>query len=170
MSDFQREDPREGGERSTDLAAIESGEVTLAEIEGMTAADAYALADFGWMLLEQGRTSVAALIFEMLTLDNPRHAYFYALYGAALQRGGDTEGALEAYARALELDPDETAALVNRAEILLCQGTDAPLAEAIELLDRALALDPAAARPETRRARALAAAVAARFTAETPNP
>lgn len=151
-----------GGPRDTRLAALERGELTLAEIEGMTAADAYALAEFGWMLLEQGRPPAAALIFEALALGNPRHAYFHALYGAALQRGGDPDGALDAYGRALALDPNETAALVNRAEILLGRGEDALLPEAVELLDRALGLDPLVSRHETRRARVLAAATAER--------
>jgi Flp pilus assembly protein TadD len=152
------------GARATDprLAALERGELTLAEVEGMTAADAYSLADFGWMLLVQGRARAAALIFEALTLGNPRHAYFHALYGAALQRGGDPDGAFEAYGRALDLAPDETAALVNRAEILLGRGDDALLPEAVELLDRAFGLDPGATRPETRRARALAVAATRR--------
>lgn len=144
------------------LAAIASGERTLAEIEGLTAADAYAIADFGWMLLEQGRARDAALVFETLTLANPGHAYFQALRGAALQRSGEREEALEAYARALAADPDETAALVNRAELLLEGAAEQGLEEVAGLLERALRLDPEAARPETRRARALVAAIAER--------
>jgi Flp pilus assembly protein TadD len=144
------------------LAALAGGRLTPAELEGMTLADAYSLADYGWRLLEQGHTRAAALVFEALALGNPRHAYFHALHGAALQRGGDADGALAAYARALEADPDETAALVNRAEILLVRDGDAALAEVVGNLERALALDPDATRAETRRARALAAAVVAR--------
>lgn len=138
---------------------------TLAEIEGMTAADAYSLADFGWMLLEQGRGDAAAVLFEALTIGNPHHAYFHALHGVTLQRVGRDDEALAAYDRALAVDPNETAALVNRAEILLTRDGGAALAESIDLLDRALAVDPASSRPETRRARALAAALAERLAA-----
>lgn len=135
--------------------ALARDETTIAHLEGLTAAEAYAIADFGWMLLEQGRAETAAVVFETLALANPRHAYFHALHGAALQRTGDVAGALGAYARALVADPDETAALVNRAELLLAEG--GALDEAGRLLERALGLDPTASRPETRRARAIVA-------------
>ena len=141
--------------------ALARGETTIAEVEGLTAAEAYAIADFGWMLLEQGRAATAAVVFETLALANPHHAYFHALHGAALQRTGAVAAALEAYGRALAIDPDETAALVNRAELLLEAGSDAGAGEAARLLEHALALDPAVARPETRRARALVADLAA---------
>ena len=134
--------------------ALAAGTTTLAEIEGLTVAEAYSIADFGWMLLEQGRAELAAAVFETLALSNPRHAYFHALHGAALQRAGATVDALEAYARALALDPNETGALVNRAELLIQTGPS-DVDEVGDLLGRALALDPLAARPETRRARAL---------------
>lgn len=141
---------------------IATGERTLAEIEGLTVAEAYAIADYGWTLLEQGRADAAALIFETLVLSNPLHAYFQALHGAALQRQGAKGEALDAYARALALDPDETAALVNRAELLLERDGEADAEEVGSLLERALALDPDAGRPETQRARALVAALAER--------
>lgn len=146
-------------------AAVATGDITLAQLEGMTAADAYALADFGWMLLEHGRAAAAALVFEALTIGNPRHAYFHALHGAALHRDGRTEEALAAYDRALAVDASEPAALVNRAEILL--GREGPALEEIAaLLGRVIDGDPESLRPETRRARALAA-VAARLAAES---
>ncbi len=151
------------------FAAIAAGTTTLAELEGLTAGEAYAIADFGWMLLEQGRLEPAQLVFETLTLANPRHAYFHALLGSARQRAGDSAGALEAYARALDADTNETAALVNRAELLA--GRDAPgdLDEVARLLERALVLDSAALRPETRRARALVAALE-QATRSEPEP
>ena len=142
-------------------------EPTLAQMEGMTAADAYALADFGWLLLEQGRPQSAALVFEALAIGNPRHAYFHALHGAALQRAGRDDDALAAYGRALEADAGESAALVNRAEILLGRG-GAGVAEAVELLTRAIEQDSEGGRPETARARALASAAARRPPTDGP--
>ena len=142
------------------IDAVISGETTLAELEGLTAAEAYAIADFGWTMLGQGRIEAAAAIFESLTISNPRHAYFHALYGSALQKLGDVEASLEAYARALAIDPDETGALVNRAELLLGSET-CDSDEVTELLGRSLSADPEATRPETRRARVLIAAIAA---------
>lgn len=142
------------------IDAVATGERTLAELEGLTAAEAYAIADFGWTMLGQGRADAAEAIFESLTISNPCHAYFHALLGSARQRLGDTDGALTAYARALAIDPDETGALVNRAELLL--GLDAcDSDEVTDLLGRSLSVDPEALRPETRRARALIAALAA---------
>lgn len=128
---------------------------TIAEIEGMTAPEAYQLAEFGWMMLGNGQTEIAVTIFEMLTLSNPHHAYFFALLGSALARENRIKEALEAYQRAIALDPDETAALVNRAELLLGLADRSVLSEAETLLDRALSIDAAAGRPEVRRARVL---------------
>lgn len=145
---------------SQSFDALASEEITLAEVEGLTATEAYAIADFGWTLLSQGRADAAAAIFETLTISNPRHAYFHALLGSARQRLGDSGGALAAYDRALELDPDETGALVNSAELLLADeacDTD----RVVDLLGRTLSLDESGTRPETRRARALIAAIAA---------
>jgi tetratricopeptide (TPR) repeat protein len=148
-------------EPETTFDAVARGETTLAELENLTAAEAYAIADYGWTLLEQGRAEVAALLFETLALANPRHAYFHALHGAALRRTGDLERALEAYDAALAADPDETAALVGRADLLAERGAgDGD--EVASLLERAISLDPEGARPETRRARALVASLASR--------
>ena len=91
---------------------------------------------------------------------NGGDGYFDALLGSALQRLGDRDAALDAYGRALSIDPEETGALVNRAELLLAQDTCDP-DEVTELLGRSLSIDPEATRPETRRARALIAAIAA---------
>ena len=144
-----------------DLEALAAGRATIAEMEGLTAAEAYSVADFGWMLLGQGLAPAAALVFETLTLSNPHHAYFHALHGAALQRSGAEDDALEAYARALEIDPDESGALVGRAEVLMSR--DGGLEDAVGLLERAVALDPGGERPETLRARALVAAAVERL-------
>src|SRR5215203_1261353 len=101
------------------VEALADGRATSAELGGLTAAEAYSVADFGWMLLGQGLAPAAALVFETLTLSNPHHAYFHALHGAALQRSGADDEALEAYARALAIDPNESGALVGRAELLM---------------------------------------------------
>jgi Flp pilus assembly protein TadD len=143
------------------LEALAEGRATIAQLEGLTAAEAYSVADFGWMLLGQGLAPAAALVFETLTLSNPHHAYFHALHGAALQRSGSGTDALAAYARALEIDPGETGALVGRAELLMAR--EGGLEEAVGLLERALALDPEGGRPETLRARALVAAAVERL-------
>jgi Flp pilus assembly protein TadD len=125
---------------------------TLAQLEGMTLAQAYALADFGHNLMQHGRPQPALTIFESLTISVPRHAFFHALVGIALQRLGQADLALLAYERALECDPAETAALVNRAELLIRRGE---CEQARCDLQKALELDPTSERPETRRARAL---------------
>jgi len=145
------------------IEALAQGRATIAELEGLTAAEAYSVADFGWMLLGQGLAPAAALVFETLTLSNPHHAYFHALHGAALHRSGADDDALDAYARALEIDPDETGALVGRAELLMSR--DGGLEDAVGLLERVLALDPEGERPETLRARALVAAAVERLRA-----
>jgi tetratricopeptide (TPR) repeat protein len=116
--------------------------------------------------MDLGRWDAATLIFEALTLGNPRHAYFHALHGVALQRAGLRDDALEAYARALSINPDEPAALVNRAELLLGL-PEPPTEEVIDLLERTVALDPRREGPEARRASALVAAITGKETVDS---
>ena len=61
-------------------------------------------------------------------------------YGAALGDSGDAAGALRAFDKALELDPNHFAAHMNRGKVLADLGR---YPEAAAACDRAIALDPA---------------------------
>ena len=134
------------------------GEITWAELEGMSMEEAYAIADLGYTLFEQGRYDDSQTVFEGLVIGNPYDAYFHTMLGAIYAKKNMHEEAAEEYSIAIELDPKNISALVNRGELLLQHGE---FEYAMEDLKKAIDLDPKAENPSGIRARALAAATAA---------
>jgi tetratricopeptide (TPR) repeat protein len=134
------------------------GEITWAELEGMSMEEAYAIADLGYTLFEQGRYDDSQTVYEGLVIGNPYDAYFHTMLGAIYAKKNMHEEAAEEYSIAIELDPKNISALVNRGELLLQHGE---FEYAMEDLKKAIDLDPKAENPSGIRARALAAATAA---------
>ncbi len=108
------------------------GKITWAQLEGMTMEQAYAIAEFGYTMYQQGRYKDARTLFEGLVIGNPYDPYFHAMLGAI--------------------------SYVNRGELLLQHGE---FEYAMEDLKAAIELDPEGKNPASLRARALAAATAA---------
>lgn len=134
------------------------GEITWAQLQGLTMEEAYGFAKMGYTLFEQGRYDQAQQIFEGLVISNPYDAYFHSMLGAIYARKDMQEEAAEEYSIAIELDPENITAFVSRAELLLQHG-DFDLA--MNDLKSAIALDPKGEDPAGLRARALAGATAA---------
>jgi tetratricopeptide (TPR) repeat protein len=133
------------------------GEITWAELTGLTMQEAYAFAEIAYNLFEQGKYDQAQTIVEGLVISNPYDGYFHGLLGAIYGRKGMHEEAAEEYSIAIELDPTNLSAFVNRAEILLQHGE---IELALKDLKSAIDLDPKGEKPFGVRARALAAATA----------
>ena len=138
------------------------GEITWAQLEGMTIDEAYAMAEMGYTFLEQGRVEDAKTIIEGLVIGNPYDAYLHALLGTIYAREDNEEDAVEEFSIALGLDPENVDALVARGELFLRHGE---FEDAMEDLNKAIELDPNNEHPSTLRARALAAATASAFQA-----
>lgn len=134
------------------------GEITWAQLQGLTMEEAYAFAELAYTLFEQGKYDEAQTIFEGLVISNPYDAYFHAMLGAIYARKDMQEEAAEEYSIAIELDPENISAYVNRAEILLQHGE---FELAMDDLKAAIKLDPKGEDPAGLRARALAGATAA---------
>lgn len=134
------------------------GEITWAELEGMSMEEAYAIADLGYTLFEQGRYDDAQTVYEGLVIGNPYDSYFHTMLGAIYAKKNMHEEAAEEYSIAVELDPKNISAHVNRGELLLQHGE---FEYAMDDLKAAIELDPKAENPSGIRARALAAATAA---------
>ena len=139
-----------------------TGEITWAQLEGMTIDEAYAMAEMGYTFLEQGRIDDAKTIIEGLVIGNPYDAYLHALLGTIYAREDNEEDAVEEFSIALGLDPENVDALVARGELFLRHGE---FEDAMEDLNKAIELDPDNQHPSTLRARALAAATASAFKA-----
>jgi tetratricopeptide (TPR) repeat protein len=133
------------------------GEITWAELTGLTMQDAYAFAEIAFNLFEQGKYDQAQTIVEGLVISNPYDGYFHSLLGSIYGRKGMHEEAQEEYTIAIELNPNDLAAHVNRAEILLQHGE---IEKALLDLKKAVDLDPKGEQPFGIRARALAQATA----------
>lgn len=134
------------------------GEITWAQLQGITMEQAYAFAEMAYTLFEQGKYDEAQAIFEGLVISNPYDAYFHSMLGAIYARKDMQEEAAEEYSISIELDPDNIIPYVSRAEILLQHGE---FQLAMGDLKKAIDLDPKGEDPSGLRARALAGATAA---------
>lgn len=133
------------------------GEITWSELTGLTMQEAYSFAEIAYNLFEQGKYDQAQTIVEGLVISNPYDGYFHGLLGAIYGRKGMHEEAQEEYSIAIDLDPTNLSAYVNRAEISLQHGD---IEKALKDLKKAIELDPKGEKPFGVRARALAAATA----------
>jgi len=140
------------------LKSFVRGEITWAQLQGLTMEEAYSFAEMGYTLFQQGQYKQAKSIFEGLVLCNPYDPYFHSMLGAIYARQDLFEEAAHEYTVVLELDPENIISLVSRAEILLQSGDFEP---AMKDLARAIELDPEGEDPSGLRARALAGATAA---------
>ena len=134
------------------------GRITFAELIGLTAEEAYAMADLAWDFMEQGKYDDAKAISEGLVIANPYDSTFHNLLGCIYARKEMWEEAVEEYTLTIELDPDQIGPRVNRAEIMLQHGE---LEQAMDDLSTAVRMDPEGKDEYGVRARSLAAATAA---------
>jgi tetratricopeptide (TPR) repeat protein len=109
----------------------------------------------GFQLYEQGLYAEARSIFAELCERDPAEAYYRTALGAICLAEDELDLALEYFDQALQLNPKDSAALVNRGEVNLRLGN---ILEAAQDFARAVDLDPENKDPLTMRARLLAAA------------
>ena len=131
------------------------GEITWAQLMGLSMEEAYNIAEYGYGLYEEARYHDARAVFEALVLANPYDAYFHNVLGAVYQQLDMQDEALEQYSIAIDLDPEAMHAFVNRGEMLLQNGQ---FEQALDDLNTAIKLDKSGADPAVLRARALATA------------
>lgn len=139
------------------LKAFARGEMTWAEVEGMTFEEAKAIAQVGCDLAAAGRLEEARILFEGLVEGNPLDSAARAALGTVYQKLGRTEDALKEYSASLEFDPTNPVALVNRGELYLRQGDKRGFTD----VANAVEADPNGETSAGRRARALVKAITA---------
>lgn len=133
------------------LAAVVRGEVTLAQLQGITSGEARAIAQAGCELSAAGRLEEARILFQGLVATNPKDAGAHAALGTVYQRLGRSEDARASYDAALALSPRHPVALSNRGELRLRAGDRGGQ----EDLARAAEADPEGRTRAGRRAREL---------------
>ncbi|MDC0709830.1 tetratricopeptide repeat protein [Stigmatella sp. ncwal1] len=142
-------------ETAEKLKAFARGEMTWAEVEGMTFAEAKAIAQVGCELAAVGRYEEARILFEGLVAGNPKDAASRAALGTVYQKLGRLEEALTEYSAALEQDPRHPVALAHRGELYLRQGKRQGFTD----ISLAVEADPQGKTAAGRRARALVKAI-----------
>lgn len=139
------------------LKAFARGDMTWAQVEGITAREAMEIAQVGCDLSAAGRLEEARVIFEGLVEMNPLDAAARAALGTVYQRQERTMEALGAYSNALKVDPKNVVALANRGELRLRANDPNGLHD----LADAVKADPRGETEAGKRARALAEAITA---------
>jgi predicted Zn-dependent protease len=135
------------------LLAVANNEITWAEAVGMTKHEAFGIAQSAFRLFEHGQQEKGRKAIEALVELNPKVGAFHALLGGMAGRMGDEVTAERCYTKAIELEPGNLAARVNRAEMLLKKGK---VADALDDLIAATKIDPKAKSPLGKRAYSLA--------------
>jgi tetratricopeptide (TPR) repeat protein len=136
-----------------DLQTWVRGEKTLGEVFNLKDDDHRAIAAIALSYYKTEQYADAIAIYEgLLGLGYDLNAH-YATLASAYQLTNQTEKAVETYVEALQRAPANIYLLTNLAELLLNRGR---LAEAHDLIKKAIALDPDSKHPAGLRARALA--------------
>jgi Flp pilus assembly protein TadD len=148
------------------LGPFARGELTWAEVEGITYDEARGIAQTGCELAAAGRLKEAQTIFEGLIAINPRDTSAHAALGTVHQRLGKPQEARASFDRALELFDGNVVALAARGELRLRHGD----AEGIQDLVRAVEVDARGASLAGKRARAILGVIASRLQAKTERP
>lgn len=138
------------------IKAYATGEMTWAEVEGMTFEEAKAIAQVGCDLASAGRLEDARIIFEGLVEMNPKDSAARSALGTVYQKLGRTDEAMVEYTAALAQDGRNPVALANRGELRLKRG------DRNGFTDLALAVeaDPHGETAAGRRAKGLVKAIA----------
>jgi Flp pilus assembly protein TadD len=143
-------------ETARKLRAFARGELTWAEVEGLTWERACAAIQLGCELAAAERLDDAKTIFEGLVAMNPKDVASQAALGTVYQRLGRAMDAEAAYSATLRVDSQNAVALSNRGELRLQRGDK----EGAVDLAHAIEADPQGETAAARRARALLRALA----------
>ncbi len=128
-----------------------NGQMTLAQLAGITVEKAHAIARIGCDLAEAGRLEEARVVFQGMVAMNPKDSAAAGALGAVLQRLGRIDEAKGEYTRALAIDPKNVVALCGRGELRVKAGDKAGLDD----LKRAVQVDPGAQSQAGRKAHAM---------------
>ncbi len=151
--------------RPTDVEAFIAGRMTLGELQGISKAEQYSMADVGYRLLSEGKLDKAVQVFTGLAALDPFDAYFLTALGSAHQQKNLLNEADRFYSRALEINPFSTTARAHRGEVRALLGRPV---EAVADLKRAVQEDPAAKDPAVQRARVMLASIMRELETTTP--
>src|SRR5262249_26625293 len=126
------------------------GEITLAELVGLSRRTLYAIAEVGYQMLTSGKLQEAKQIYQGLVAADPYDSVFHCHLAATHHKLGELDEAMEEYTKALEFNYANIDALSGRGEIYFNRGR---LSDAVTDLKSAIELDPEGKFASTVRAR-----------------
>lgn len=128
------------------------GEITARELFALNDQTIQALADHGYMLYENGKFRMAAVVFEALSAFDNSNPEYQKMLGSIYQLEGQWDAAYYRYTNALKGQPGDIFLLVNRGEVLLKLGRNK---EGADDLRAAIQQDRTNESPAARRARVI---------------
>lgn len=128
------------------------GQLKGAELYNISPQIFKALAEYGYLLYEQGKYELSKTIFEALATINSSDSSVQKFLGSIYQLENKWDAAYYHYTQSLKFSPDDIFVIVNRGETLIHMQRPR---EAAEDLKRAIQLDPQGTHPVARRARIL---------------
>lgn len=93
-----------------------NGQISLGAAANWDKDEIRIISEIAYSLAQQGRNQESILLFEGLLAVAPATAYFQAALGSLHLRNGDFEKAVEYFNAALNIEPNDLIALVNRGE------------------------------------------------------
>ena len=147
-----RIEPKDTEKALEDMKEFVEGDATWAETQGIPKQMLFDIAEQAYLKFKGGRLKEAKDLFKGLCLLDHTVAYFHTGLGAVYQKEQQYFDALAEYTVAIELDPGDITAYVNRGEVYYHMGLDE---QPLEDLDQAIALDPEGKDPWANRARFL---------------
>lgn len=149
---LDRIDPKDTERALKDMEAFVFGEATWREVQGIPKQMLFDIAEQAYLKFKGGRLEEAGQLFKGLSLLDNTIAYFHTALGAIYQKEQKYFDALAEYTVAIELDPKDITAFVNRGETYYLMGLDE---QPLEDLEAAIQLDPESKDPWANRARFL---------------
>ena len=145
-------DPKDSEKALKDLEEFINGDSTWADVQGIPQQMLLDVAERGYLKFKGGRLKDAEIIFKGLSILDHKTAYYHTALGAIYQKQENYLDALAEYTVAVELDPEDTTAYVNRGEIYYLLGLEE---EPLQDFESAIKLDPDGKDPWANRARFL---------------
>lgn len=145
-------DPKDSDRAMKELEEFSEGDLTWAQVQGVPQQLLFDIAEKGYLKFKSGRLKEAEGIFKGLCMLDHKTAYYHTALGAVYQKQENYLDALAEYTVAIEMDPEDVTAYVNRGEVYYLVGSDdLPL----EDFQSAIKLDPQGKDPWANRARFL---------------
>ncbi len=145
-------DPKDSEKALKDLEGFIEGDATWAEVQGIPQQMLFDIAEKGYLKFKSNRLPEAERVFKGLCMLDHKTGYYHTALGAIYQKQEKFLDALAEYTVAVELDPEDVTAHVNRGEVYYMLGLDQ---EPLTDFDAAIKLDPQGKDPWANRARFL---------------